>query len=216
MKVSRNHSPLNIHVSSTLLKQVKEFKYLGSTFSENGSMDREIEMRTQKANTVTYQLAPLLSHPNISMDTKRQLISSIFIPTLCYQCQTWTLSKSHESKITACEMKCLRKTLNITRRDRQRNEHVRATVGTESCLHFIERQRIKWFGHLLRMSPSQPASRAYNTKYSGYKGRGRPRKRWIEGVKETLKNYNIPVERASELAYHRKLHLPSTLNGKRG
>ena len=216
MKVSRNHGPLNIHVSSTPLKQVKEFKYLGSTFSENGSIDREIEMRTQKANSVTYQLAPLLSHPNISMDTKRQLITSIFIPTLCYQCQTWTLNKSHESKITACEMKCLRKTLNITRRDRQRNEKVRATVGTESCLHFIEKQRLKWFGHLSRMPPSQPASRAYNIKHSGYKGRGRPRKRWIEGVKETLRKHNIPVERASELAYYRKLHLHSTLDGNRG
>ena len=216
MKISRTRSPLNISINSEKLNQVQEFKYLGSTFTEDGSIDREIEIRTQKANAVTYQLAPILSHPNITMDTKRQLISSIFIPTLCYQCQTWTLGKSHERKITACEMKCLRKTLGITRRDRWRNEDVRTNVGIEPCLQYIDKQRIKWFGHLSRMTPNQPASRAYNTRYSGYKRKGRPRKRWIDGVKETLKRNNISVQTAAELAYHRKLHLPSTLNGNIG
>ena len=36
-------------------------------------------------------------------------------------------------------------------------------------------------------APPQLASKAYNTKMSGYKARGRPRKTWIEGVTETLK-----------------------------
>jgi len=42
------------------------------------------------------------------MSTKRQLINSILIPTLCYQCQTWTLNKTQERKIQTCEI-CLRK-----------------------------------------------------------------------------------------------------------
>jgi hypothetical protein len=36
------------------------------------------------------QLTPLLQHRAIPMTTKKHLIQSIFIPTLCYQCQTWS------------------------------------------------------------------------------------------------------------------------------
>ena len=50
-----------LRVPGTNLKQVKEFKYLGSIFTEDGRMNREIENRIQKANNVSYQLAPLLN-----------------------------------------------------------------------------------------------------------------------------------------------------------
>ena len=45
---------------------------------------------------------------------------------------------------------------------------------------------------------------------SGYKARGRPRKTWIEGVKETLKTHNTPPIQAFKRAADRKLFLLST------
>src|ERR1700729_1056647 len=112
MKVSRTQGSLNIYLDNTPLKQVQEFKYLGSMITEYGRMDREIETRCQKANTLIYQLTPLLTHPNIPMTTKKQIINSKFIPSLCYQCQSWTLTKSQLRKINICEIKCLRRTAN--------------------------------------------------------------------------------------------------------
>ena len=61
MKVSRNPGQLNIVIDGTQLQQTVEFKYLGSIFTQDGRMDREIESRIMKANAVTYQLAPLLT-----------------------------------------------------------------------------------------------------------------------------------------------------------
>uniref|UniRef100_A0A0B7BUU7 Uncharacterized protein n=1 Tax=Arion vulgaris TaxID=1028688 RepID=A0A0B7BUU7_9EUPU len=75
-----------IQIDNTRVKQVSEFKYLGSIFTEDGKLDREIETRCQKANAVTYQLAPLLQHPKIKMEVKRQMIKSIILPSLCEQC----------------------------------------------------------------------------------------------------------------------------------
>ena len=60
------------------------------------------------------------------------------------------------------------------------------------------------------MAPHLLASKADNTKMSGYKARGRPRKTWIEGVKETLKTHNILPNQAFKSAVDRKLFLPST------
>ena len=159
-------------------QQTSEFKYLGSMFTENGKLDREIETRCQKANAVSYQLAPLLKHPSISTSTKAKLINAIFLPTLTYQCQTWTLTKDLERKLVTCEMKCLRKAVNKTRRDKIRNEVIRDMAGAKPVLqHIKQQQQVKWFGHITRMPINQPALRAYNTKYSGWRARGRPRKR---------------------------------------
>ena len=129
MSVSRRPTKLDVTINQTQLKQVREFKYLGSVFTEDGRIDREIETRCQKANAVSYQLAPLLKHPSIPINVKAKLINVIFLPTLTYQCQTWSLNKTLERKLVTCEMRCLRKAVNKTRRDKIRNEDIRAMVG---------------------------------------------------------------------------------------
>ena len=59
---------------------------------------------------------------------------------------------SHDRrKITTTEMKCLRRILGVTRKDRIRNEEIRKRVGTTPILKYIKRQQVKWFGHVSRM-----------------------------------------------------------------
>ena len=62
-KRPKQKQKLDININGTQLKQNNEFKYLGSMFTENGKLDKEIETRCQKANAVSYQLAPLLNTP---------------------------------------------------------------------------------------------------------------------------------------------------------
>ena len=214
MSVSRRPTKLDVTINQTQLKQVREFKYLGSVFTEDGRIDREIETRCQKANAVSYQLAPLLKHPSIPINVKAKLINAIFLPTLTYQCQTWSLNKTLERKLVTCEMRCLRKAVNKTRRDKIRNEDIRAMVGATSVL--IEQQRVKWFGHLTRMSPKQPALRAYNTRHSGWRARGRPRRRWSDSVADTVGAHGMSLLQATRLAADRHLSLPATPKGTSG
>ena len=145
------------------------------------------------------------------MSAKKTIISTTFTPTLCYQAQTWSISKKIERKITTCEMKCLRRAVNKTRRDKIRNEVIRDMVGTKPILKQIERQRIKWFGHLMRMAPSQPALRTYNSQLSGTKPRGRPRRRWQEGVKKPLAENNLTMAEATHQAQERRLKISPRL-----
>ena len=63
MTISKRPDKLDININGTQLKQSNEFKYLGSVFTENGKLDREIETRCQKANAVSYQLAPFTKTP---------------------------------------------------------------------------------------------------------------------------------------------------------
>ena len=179
MKVSRTPGTLNIKINYTNLKQVKEFKYLGRIFTDNGRMNRGMENRIQKANNVVYQLAPLLKHFDIPMETKSKIINSIFLPTLTCQRQTWIMKKPLKRKNTTCEMRCLRKVVNKIRRDVIPNTKVREMVGTQSIHHHNQQQRIKKSGHLTVLPIQHTAQRAFNTRFSGLKARRRPQKTWI-------------------------------------
>ena len=59
------------------------------------------------------------------MFTKKKLIETLLLHTLRYQCQTWALYEKHKQKITTCEMRCVRKPVNKTIRDRIRNNNIR-------------------------------------------------------------------------------------------
>ncbi|XP_019643084.1 PREDICTED: uncharacterized protein LOC109484268 [Branchiostoma belcheri] len=107
-------------------------------------------------------------------------------------------------------MRCLRRAVGKTRRDKIRNEVIREMVGSTNVLRYIEHQHIKWFGHLVRLPPSQPAHRAYNIQGSGRRARGRPRRRWIDGVTETLSAHGLTPQQATRLAQNRLLYLPAT------
>jgi hypothetical protein len=50
MMKGRKKQSISIPLDNTELKQVSEFKYRETTFTENGRMDREIEIRCNKAN----------------------------------------------------------------------------------------------------------------------------------------------------------------------
>ena len=141
---------------------------------------------SSSANNVSYQFAPLLKYSDIPMETNNKIINPIFVPTLTYQCQTWIMTKPLKRKITTCEMRCLWKAVNKTRRNMIPNTNIREMVGTKSIHHHIQQQRIKWFGDLTRLPVQHPAQCVYNTRFSGRKARGRPRKTRINGVKETL------------------------------
>ena len=109
-----------------------------------------------------------------------------------------------------CEMKCLRKAVNKARRDKIRNEVIRDMAGAKPVLQHIKQQQVKRFGHITRMPINQPALRAYNTKYSGWRAKGRPRKRWSDSVADTLRTQGMSLLQATHLATDRQLCPPAT------
>ena len=190
MAFAREERTINIYIENHQLKQVKDFTYLGSIFSENGRMSNEIQQRCNKANQVIGQMSPILKCKHVNMSTKRALFNTIFLPTLCYQCQTWTMTADDRRKIVTTEMKCLRRMLGVSRRDRIRNEDIRKMVGTTPILNYIKKQQVKWFGHVSRLPTDSAPQMAMLHRHSGYKARGRPRRRWTTEIAEALK-YNL-------------------------
>ena len=69
---------------------------------------------------------------------------------MLYSSECWTVKCSHEQKLHVAEMKMLRMMCGVTRRDRIRNEYVRASVGVDDIRDKLAENRLRWFGHVSR------------------------------------------------------------------
>ena len=145
--------------------------------------------------TSTANLMPQREHTVTCKNMEKTGFAIIFTPTLTYQCQTWTLTKPQERKITTCGVRCLGKNINV----------IRERVGTTPIHHVIQQQRTRWFGHVVRMLVGPTTKR-----YLDIRPEAAPEKTWIEGVKETLTSHGISPLRASRPAVDHQLFLPTT------
>ena len=111
-------------------------------------------------------------------------------------------------------MKCVRRMIGVSLRDKIRNEELRKQLGITSTLEYIKKQQVKWFGHITRQKEQSIIQETLNKRYENNRPIGRPRKRWIDSVLETLGN--ITAEEANRRAKDRILTLHSTPKGTRG
>ena len=58
-------------------------------------------------------------------------------------------------------------------------------------VRFNKAKRIKWLGHIQRMSQARPTRKLLDWKPMGIRPVGRPRQRWQEDVMEDLKKLKI-------------------------
>jgi hypothetical protein len=149
MTISKDRLITNIIINGDRLNQAEEFKYLGKRITYNNDQAAEIDIRCRKASQIIGQISTLISSKEISLEVKRTIYNTIFISTLCYQCQTWTLDARTIRKITTTEMRCVRKMTGNCLRDRIRNENLRKLLGIEAAVNYLKTHQIKWFGHVI-------------------------------------------------------------------
>jgi len=107
----------------------------------------------------------------------------VVFPVATYGCETWTLNKAHINKINAFEMWCWRRMLRIPWTVKRTNVSVREEIGGGTGLHQkVLQQKLSFFGHVVR---SEGLERDVMLGMGeGRRGAGRPRRRWIDELRE--------------------------------
>ena len=122
---SHNHlTPTNIIMNGQRLEEVKDFKYLGSYVSEDGSSTKEIKARIGIATSAMTRLAKIWRGNTISFPVKIRLYKSLVLSTLLYGCESWTLTADTERRIQAFESKCFRRMLHISYKEPRTNVYI--------------------------------------------------------------------------------------------
>jgi hypothetical protein len=83
------------------------FGIFAGLLTYNNKQAAENDIRCSKASQIIGQISTLISSKEISLEVKRTIYNTIFTPTLCYRCQTWTLDTRTIRKITTTEMNVL-------------------------------------------------------------------------------------------------------------
>ena len=107
--------------------------------------------------------------------------------------------KKDERRLETTEMKMLRRMLDVTLKDRMRNEDVRRrTTMTLSVVSVIEVNKLRWYGHMLRKSEDEVVRQAWEVPVKGERSRGCQPRRWSGGLRKRLEELSLKEEDAED------------------
>lgn len=185
MKTSGLKEQQDIKCGEDKLEYVSTFEYLGTIISEDGKMDTEILSRSKKATQIYYQLnKTIFGKTEISTKTKNQIYNAVAVPTMIYGSETWPLTIKQGSKMTATEMKYLRKIAGKTKRDRCKNNDIRESLKQKALVTIIEEKQLKWYGHVQRMNAGSLTRKVAEARRFGKRKIGRPMKSMEQRMEE--------------------------------
>ncbi|KAG1651557.1 Nuclear export mediator factor NEMF [Nymphon striatum] len=179
------------------LKQVKSFKYLGTTINWDAKDEKELNIRIAQAKAAFQQMKTILCNKNISFKTRYRVLNCYIYPIFQYNSETWNISKPMADKINAFEMWGFHRMQRTFWKARKTNEEVlRQTNQERGMLKKIKQRQYKFLGQVLRKQQIEHLS--LSGKINGKRAPGTQRKTF-------LKQFNADkAERIFHNAYDRE------------
>ena len=176
-----------VKMEDTKAPRVKEFKYLGSTVQESGDCEREVNKRVQAGWNGWRKVSGVICDKRLPARVKGKACSSMVRPAMVYGLETVAVTKKQVEEMVVAEMKMLRSAMRVTRKDKIRNEHIRSTVKIERLGMKMREGRLRWYGHVMRRDQEYVGRKMMEMELPGKRRRGRPKRRFLDVVKEDMK-----------------------------
>ena len=85
----------------------------------------------------------------------------------------------------------LRWALGLTRLDHGMNEDVRRVMGVAPITEKMREAHLRWYGHVVRSDEQLMVKMALRLSPDGPQPRRRPKKRWLDRLKEDIRLANV-------------------------
>ncbi|KAK3572429.1 hypothetical protein QTP86_032648 [Hemibagrus guttatus] len=198
MCVNEREGSGTVRLQGEEVKKVQEFKYLGSTVQSNGECGKEVKKRVQAGWNGWRKVSGVLCDKKISARIKGKVYRTVVRAAMLYGLETVSLRKRQESELEVAELKMLRFSLGVTRLDRIRNEYIRGTAHVGCLGDKVREARLRWFGHVQRRDSEYIGRRMLDMELPGRRQRGRPKRRYMNGINEDMKLVGASVEDAED------------------
>jgi hypothetical protein len=118
----------------------------------------------------------------VQKHTRIKVYKTLARPIVTYGSDAWTICKSDRTRITANEMKFLRRTAGYTELDKTRNTEILRELKINSVQEHTDQYRNNWKQHVQRMDRSRIPRQVMKYRPKGKRSLGRPLKRRRETV----------------------------------
>ena len=174
--------------------KVEDFKYLGSTVQSNGECGREVKKRVQAGWNGWRRMSGVICDRRVPARVKGKVYKVAVRPAMLYGLETVALTKRQEAEMEVAELKMLRFSLGVTRMDKIRNEYIRGTAQVGKFGEKTREARLRWYGHLRRKDEGYIGRRMLRMELPGKRKRGRPKRRFMDVVKEDMAEVEVTEE----------------------
>ena len=138
----------DIHAAGADLELVRDFCYLGSYISDNGSCENDVKVRIGKAAAVFGKMKKIWRNNKISLKIKTRLYESIILSILLYSAEAWPLTATLTKRLDAAQHRWQRSILGVSWKERVTNKEVRERTGQQSIANILSARRSVSYTHL--------------------------------------------------------------------
>jgi hypothetical protein len=215
--------PAVIELRGGQLKQVTQFKYLGSLVSADCTFQADINARIAKAGAAFHGLRHVWDAPSrvFPVGLKSVVYQTCVRSILLFGSESWALPDTLLDRLSVFHNNCLRRILGVRRSDRHSSNYLYARCAEHPIKDHLSCYRLRQLGHVVRMSHFRlPKLALFRGAPDGAtRCRGRPRISWAQKVQEDCAAVGIvPVhldDRCSNRSAWKVAHL-SLLPRRRG
>ena len=162
--------PPSISIHEYELEAVHEFAYQGSTIMDSLSIETELNKLIGKAATTLSMLTKRVwTNSKLTEHKKIQVYKACVVSTLLYGSESWTLRSRQERRLNSFHMRCLRRSLGISR-----GETRWQTTKCSKEQASLKQRRMRWLGHICRMEDGCIPKDLYSELLTGKRPTGHP------------------------------------------
>ena len=162
-----------ISVGGSQLEVVSAQKYLGSWYSEDCTVDKELTARIGLATSAAHRLLNIWNNKAIGLKTKLNFFKSLVLTILLHGAESWPLTGKDVQRLEVFQQRWLRKILKIFWNEHISNEVVLQRAGLPSIEIRTRQLRMVWLGHVIRLGPDRLPYQALFGQLAGQRSRGK-------------------------------------------
>jgi hypothetical protein len=203
-KAGQKHS---IKMANTCFEGVANFKYLGTTLTDQNCIHEEIKSRVNSGNACYHSVQSLLSSRLLSRKVKVKTYKTIILPVVLYGCETWSLTLREEHRLRVFENRTLRKIFGPKRDEvtgewrKLHDEELHILYNSPNIFKQIKSKGMRWAGYVDAWERN--VCKVLMGKPQGKRPLGRPRRRWNYGIRIDLRENGLRSVEWIQLAQDR-------------